>query len=69
MNQRDILRREETRRNTPPELLNPLVICARATGCEYAQDDGCPYATFRRQPSRDDLRCPATGEPVKWREK
>jgi hypothetical protein len=66
MNQRDILRRGEAQRNTPPEPCEPDVICAQATGCELA-DEGCPYATFRRQPERELLTCPVTGKTVEWR--
>ena len=53
----------------PPDRPAPQVICAKATGCEHAQEDGCPADTFRRRrENMDKWRCPVTGEPVEWRE-
>ena len=69
MNQRDILRLGEYQRNTEPDRPAPQVIFAKATGCEHAQEDGCPADTFRRRrENMDKWRCPVTGEPVEWRE-
>jgi hypothetical protein len=69
MNQRDILRRGEYQRNTEPDPRPVEVICAKATGCEYAQEDSCPADTFRRQrEGLDKWRCTASGEVIKWRE-
>lgn len=46
----------------------PQVICAKTTGCEYDQDAECPYGVFRSYEDTDNKLCPATGEPVEWRE-
>jgi hypothetical protein len=44
------------------------VICIRATGCEYDQDEECPYGTFRRYEDIDNKVCPATGKKIEWRD-
>jgi hypothetical protein len=68
MNQRDILRRGEDQRNTEPDPRPVEVICAKATGCLTALD-GCPYEVWGDwQRDEAEPRCPATGEPVEWRE-
>jgi len=69
MNQADILRRGEARRNTEPEHQPLRVICADATGCEYAQDGDCPFAEVHRRTDVNDVfDCPETGKPTNWRE-
>ena len=44
---------------------SPQVICAKATGCEHAQDGDCPLSV--RHTRGGVKRCPATGKPVEWR--